>query len=102
ENAITPNHERFGSRLHLADSALLGLLKPMNRLCRSSVARPRDHHDTTVGSMRTHGSLIFKVVCENRDRAAYRCQPGRRGAQERAVVCEKAGSDDGADGGLPG
>jgi hypothetical protein len=25
----------------------------------------------------THGSLIFKVVCENRDRAAYRCQPGR-------------------------
>jgi hypothetical protein len=27
-----------------------------------------------------HGSLIFRVVCENRDRASYRCRPGSPGA----------------------
>ena len=28
----------------------------------------------------THGSLIFRVVCENRDRASYRCLQGSPGA----------------------
>jgi hypothetical protein len=37
----------------------------------------------------THGSLIFRVVCENRDRAAYKCLQGSRGAQECAGARER-------------
>ncbi len=34
----------------------------------------------------THGSLIFRAVCENRGRASHRWRQGNRGAQECAVA----------------
>lgn len=33
-----------------------------------------------------HGSLIFRAVCENRDRASYRWRRGNQGARECAVA----------------
>ena len=42
----------------------------------------------------THGSLIFRAVCENRDRASYRCRQGSPGAPEYAVAHERGASDE--------
>jgi hypothetical protein len=44
---------------------------------RALAARLEIHHTPKHG---THGSLIFRAVCENRDKASYRCPPGSSGA----------------------
>jgi uncharacterized small protein (DUF1192 family) len=37
---------------------------------------PRHNYLYINAELTPHGSLIFRVVCENQDRASYRCPPG--------------------------
>jgi Transposase DDE domain len=53
-------------------------------------------------SMITHGSLIFRAVCENQDSASYRCHQGSQGAPECAVARARGASEATAAGGLRG
>jgi hypothetical protein len=64
-------------------------------------AAKRSGH-SSASSFSTHGSRILRVVCAKRDRAAYRCPPGRSGACGDAVARGRGRSDEPADGALPG
>jgi Eco57I restriction-modification methylase len=50
----------------------------------------------------THDSLIFRAVCENQDRASYRCLQESVGARGCVVVRGRRASDDSVGGALPG
>lgn len=47
--------------------------------------------DVLILDIMTHGSLIFRVVCENRDTASYRCPPGSSAGRGCAVARGRGG-----------
>jgi SAM-dependent methyltransferase len=78
-----------------------GLLKDLERYGKV-IAADFSEEAVKFCKLRDHDSLIFRAVCENQDRASYRCLQESVGARGCVVVRGRRASDDSVGGALPG